>query len=88
MTWRRFLLDCALVVLLTAAGIGYGRWYEQHYGAARRLEPGVGFRAPGAEVETLAVMEDGTRIYRILGPKMIYASIVVVGPDSRAVIRQ
>jgi len=52
------------------------------------VEPGPGFRAEGADVTCLAVLEDGTRVYRAYGPKMVFASIIVVGPDGRATIRQ
>lgn len=52
------------------------------------LPPVPAFVAPGNECELVAVTPDGVRVYRAFGPKMLFASIIVVGPDGHASIRQ
>jgi len=51
-------------------------------------EPPKPFVADGHDVTLVAVTDEGTRVYRVFGPKMLYATVVVVGPDGRASIRQ
>lgn len=46
------------------------------------------FVAEGNDVALIAITDEGTRVYRVFGPKMLYATVVVVGPDGRASIRQ
>lgn len=82
------LLRGVLVVALCSVGAACGSYAHAELRGRLGPPPTAAFVAEGAEVTTLAVCEDGTRIYKVFGPKMIYASIVVVGPDGRAAIRQ
>ncbi len=69
------MVGCAVVV---AAGVHQTFFRE-------KPKP---FTAEGNDVTLIAVTDEGTRVYRVFGPKMLYATVVVVGPDGRASIRQ
>jgi hypothetical protein len=73
---------CVACLVVALAGMSLALYRDV---SRERPKP---FTAEANDVALVAVTEEGTRVYRVFGPKMLYATVIVVGPDGRASIRQ